>query len=514
MYPAQIAQRHPDAQAYVMGSGGESLTYGRLDTRSNQLAHFLRARGVRRGGPLVIVMENRIEWPVVVAAGMRAGLYVTPVNWHLTVAELTALLAEALGGDAPGAVVTSATCAEAVAEVLDRLGCGDRVAALCVDDPPPGFTSFEDALAGRPETPIADERLGARVLYSGGTTGRPKAFRQRLIDVHPADAPARHGALAEKLGLGADTVFLSPAPNYHAAPFTFQLMVMSAGGTVVCLERFDPEAALAAIDRHRVTHSQWVPTMLLRLLRLPDDVKARYVLRDHRVAVTSGAPCSAQLKEDVMRWWGPILHEYYGASEGYGHTYVSPEEALARPGTVGRPLSGRVHITDERGEVLPPGRVGKVWFEPAATAAYSNDGDGEPVHRDGWRSVGDLGSLDEDGYLYLSGRESHTIISGGVNIYPVEIEDVLTAHPRVLDAAVIGTPDPEFGERVTAVVEASGEVSEEELIEWCRERLARFKAPKRVVFVDGLPRLPTGKLNKNSLREVLAASPALREGTA
>uniref|UniRef100_UPI00259B23E7 AMP-binding protein n=1 Tax=uncultured Thermomonospora sp. TaxID=671175 RepID=UPI00259B23E7 len=227
MYPAKIARRHPDAQAYVMAGSGDSLTYGELDARSNRLAHFLRARGVRRGGPLVIVMENRIEWPVVVAAGMRTGLYVTPINWHLTVTELTALLAEALGGDAAGAVVTSATCAGAVAEVLDRLGCGDRIAALSVDDPPPGFTAFETALASRPTHPVPDERLGARVLYSGGTTGRPKAFRQRLLDVHPADAPARHSALAEKLGLGADTVFLSPAPNYHAAPFTFQLMVLS-----------------------------------------------------------------------------------------------------------------------------------------------------------------------------------------------------------------------------------------------------------------------------------------------
>ncbi|PKK14022.1 AMP-binding protein [Thermomonospora sp. CIF 1] len=506
MYPAKIAQRHPDAQAYVMAGSGDSLTYGELEARSNQLAHFLRAHGVRRGGPLVIVMENRIEWPVVVAAGMRTGLYVTPINWHLTVTELTALLAESLGGEAPGAVVTSARCAQAVADVLDRLGCGDRITALSVDDPPPGFTAFEEALAGRPTTPVPDERLGARVLYSGGTTGRPKAFRQRLLDVHPADAPARHGALAKKLELGADAVFLSPAPNYHAAPFTFQLMVLSLGGTVVCLERFDAEAALAAIDRYRVTHSQWVPTMLVRLLRLPDDVKARYRLRDHRVAVTSGAPCSAELKEDVMRWWGPILHEYYGASEGYGHTYVSPQDALTHPGTVGKPLSGRVHITDEQGTVLPPGQIGKVWFEPEASTAYRNDGDGEPVHRHGWRTVGDLGWLDEEGFLYLSGRESHTIISGGVNIYPIEIENVLSAHPRVLDAAVIGTPDPEFGEKVTAVVETSGEVSAEELIEWCRERLARFKAPKEVLFVDRLPRLPTGKLNKNSLREMITAS--------
>lgn len=508
MYPALMAKEHPDAKAYVMAESGDSLTYGELDARSNQLAQLLRARGVRPGGTLVIVMENRIEWPVVVAAGMRAGLYVTPVNWHLTSTELGALLAEALAGEEPGAVVTSANCAEAVADAVRNLDAADRVTALNVDAVP-GFASFHDELAAFPATPVDDERLGARVLYSGGTTGRPKAFRQQLLDIHPADAPARHGALVTKLGIDAETVFLSPAPNYHAAPFTFQLIVLSLGGTVVCLERFDAEAALAAIDRHRVTHSQWVPTMLLRLLRLPDEVRAGYGLDSHRVAFTSGAPCSAELKDEVMRWWGPILHEYYGASEGYGHTYVSPEDALTHPGTVGKPLSGRVHVTDDEGCVLPSGAVGKVWFEPEASTAYRNAGD-----QDGWRSVGDLGHLDEHGFLYLSGRESHTIISGGVNIYPVEIEDVLLAHPRVLDAAVIPTPDPEFGEQVTAVVEVSDEVSQEELIEHCRHRLARFKAPKTVLFVDKLPRLPTGKLNKNSLREaVLTARAASTEGS-
>lgn len=274
MYPALIAQQHPDAQAYVMAGSGDSLSYGELDAQSNQLAQLLRARGVRPGGTLVIVMENRVEWPVVVAAGMRAGLYVTPVNWHLTSAELGALLSEALAGDQPGAVVTSATCAEVVAKALSDPGRTERVTALNVDGALPGFESFHDELAAFPVTPVDDERLGARVLYSGGTTGRPKAFRQQLLDIHPADAPVRHGALVARLGIDAETVFLSPAPNYHAAPFTFQLIVLSLGGTVVCLERFDAEAALAAIDRQHVTHSQWVPTMLLRLLRLPADRKS------------------------------------------------------------------------------------------------------------------------------------------------------------------------------------------------------------------------------------------------
>jgi long-chain acyl-CoA synthetase len=328
--------------------------------------------------------------------------------------------------------------------------------------------------------------------------------------VHPLSAPPRHSELTARLRLNGDSVFLSPAPNYHAAPFTFQMVVLGLGGTVACMERFDPEGALAAIERHRVTHSQWVPTMLLRLLRLDADTRAGYNLSSHRVAFTSGAPCAAELKARVMDWWGPALHEYYGSSEGYGHTYVSPGEALARPGTVGRPLGGTVHIAAADGTELPPRTVGKVWFGSSASL-YTNTGrctdtgdDPGKVHPKGWRSVGDLGYLDEDGFLYLVGRESHTIISGGVNIYPTEIEEVLLSHPAVADAAVIGVPDAEFGEQVKAVVETRGpadaEALEAELIELCRARLARYKAPRSVDFTARIPRTPAGKLNKNLLR--------------
>ncbi|WP_255638187.1 AMP-binding protein [Amycolatopsis sp. DSM 110486] len=493
MYPAPIARERPGARAYVMAPSGESLTYAELEARSNQVAHVLRERGIGPGGTLLLVLENRLEWPVLVAAGMRSGLYVTPVNWHLRSGELGPLLAEAVGDGASCAIVTSARCADVVAEALREVG---KPALLLSVDPGGEPEFLGDAVAGLPEAPIDGELLGARVLYSGGSTGRPKAFRQQLLGVHPADAPARHAGLAAKLELAADTVFLSPAPNYHAAPFTFQLITLSLGGTVVCLDRFDAEGSLAAIAAHGVTHSQWVPTMLLRLLRLSPEARSRHDLSSHRVAFTSGAPCPPEVKTAVMDWWGPILHEYYGASEGYGHTYVGPHDALAHPGTVGKPLSGSVHVTDDGGREVPAGTVGKVWFAPGGSA-YRNAGDaGADLC-----SVGDLGSLDEDGFLYLVGREGHTIISGGVNVYPTEVEDTLLTHPAVADAAVIGLPDPEFGEGVTAVVEPAGAVSGAELIEYCRERLAGFKAPRRVEFVVSLPRLPTGKLNKTLLRD-------------
>jgi long-chain acyl-CoA synthetase len=504
VYPASIAAIRPHAIAYVMADSGRSLTYQELDERSNQLAHLLRKRGIGPGGTLILVAENRIEWPVIVAAGMRAGLYVTPVNWHLSDVELRRVLAEALAEGGPAVIVASAACAEAVLAALGDVPARDGLSALCLDEATGSLESFAEAVSDQPRIPIENEEVGARVLYSGGTTGRPRAYRQRLLGVHPLAAPPRHSELTAKLGLNPDAVFLSPAPNYHAAPFTFQMIVLGLGGTVVCMERFDPEGALAAIERHRVSHSQWVPTMLLRLLRLDADQRARYDLSSHRVAFTSGAPCAAELKAGVMAWWGPTLHEYYGSSEGYGHTYVSPEEALAHPGTVGRPLGGTVHIAAADGTELPPRTVGKVWFG-SSTGFYTNTGDDpNKVHPKGWRSVGDLGYLDEGGFLYLVGRESHTIISGGVNIYPTEIEEVLLTHPAVADVAVIGVPDAEFGEQVKAVVEIRGQVDAEaleaELIELCRARLARYKAPRSVDFAARIPRTPAGKLNKNLLR--------------
>jgi len=502
MYPPAVADRYPDRAAYIMAGSGQTLTYAQLDRASNQLAHLFRQHGIGAGDTVALVLENRIEWPVIVAAGLRSGLYVAPLNWHLNPAELAQLLADAR----PRALITSAAIAAGLAAIAGDL---DGMAAWCVDGDPKtaaGFADLRAAMASQPATPVDDESLGARVLYSGGTTGRPKAFRQRLLGMHPASAPPRHAELTGRLDIGAGTVLLSPAPSYHAAPFTFQLITLAAGGTVVCMERFDAAAALAAMRTHGVTHSQWVPTMLIRLLRLSPAERGAPIPA-HRVAFTSGAPCPPQVKLDIMAWWGPILHEYYGASEGYGHTYIPPGEALVRPGSVGRPLSGaRVHISGPDGTELPAGQAGRVCFAAPAGLAYRNAGDGEAPQL---RSMGDLGYLDAEGFLFLVGRETSTIISGGVNIYPAEIEAVLLAHPDVIDAAVVGEPDPEFGERVVAIVEPrpgtdSGAVSEK-LIELCRERLAHFKAPRRVIVAGRLPRRPNGKLSQEGVRALVTS---------
>lgn len=488
MYPPTIAAETPDAAAYVMAESGSQLTFAELDAWSNALAHLLRRSGVVAGDSLVIFAPNDLAWPVAVAAGMRTGLQVTPVNWHVGATELRPMLHEA----APAAIVTTTGLASVVLDALAG-SAGRRPLVLTVDGEAHGTSELWSSLDALPTTPIDCELLGARVLFSGGTTGTPKAFRQPLLGVHPLEAPARHPGLAHALGIERGIRFLSPAPSYHAAPFTFQLITMAVGGTVVCMEAFDAIAALTAIDRHGVTHSQWVPTMLSRLLQVPDRQDLP-LSPSHRVAITSGAPCPVDLKAEINDWWGDILHEYYGASEGYGHTYISPSEARERPGSVGRPLgAARVRIVDESGVEMPPGNVGRVCFETTTA-------EGEVR----LKGMGDVGRLDEDGYLYLTGRQTFMIISGGVNIYPEEIEGTLSSHRDVADVAVFGAPHPDLGEQVVAVVELrpgtwTPEIAKE-LTDFCRDRLARFKAPRRIEFVERLPRLPTGKLNKKALQ--------------
>ncbi|MGW8590233.1 AMP-binding protein [Dietzia sp. NPDC055877] len=493
MYPPTIAGNEPDAIAYEMAGSGARLTYRELDERSNQVAHLLRSHEVNPGDALAILLPNSLPWPIAVAAGMRTGLQVTPVNWHLKSSDLTPIL----GAAAPGAVVTNAEMAPLVRQATADMERPPLI--LSVDSGTPGATDFWSALDGFPTTPVENELLGARTLFSGGTTGTPKAYRQPLLGIHPLDAPTRHPGLATELGITDGIRFLSPAPNYHAAPFTFQLMVLAAGGTVVCMESFDAARALRTLHDAEITHSQWVPTMLSRLLTVEyrDEVPPA---RSHRVAVTSGAPCPPELKDRINDWWGDILHEYYGASEGYGHTYISPGEARERRGSVGRPLgAARVRVVDRSGRDVPVGTDGSVCFE-----ATSADG------ATSLKGMGDLGHLDDDGYLYLSGRSSFMIISGGVNIHPEEIEAVLSAHPAVSDVAVFGVPHADFGEEVVAVVEPAAGSSPDArlaamLTEHCRARLARFKSPRRFEFVDDLPRLPTGKLNKRALQSEYAS---------
>jgi len=384
---------------------------------------------------------------------------------------------------------------------------------LAADGEVDGYQDLEKALASHPAEPLAEEPAGTFMLYSSGTTGRPKGILRPLpeIGIGEPGSNALSGMQRSLWGCGENTVYLSPAPLYHSAPIGFTTGVHGLGGTVVMLKRFDPVQALQAIEQYRVTHSQWVPTMFSRMLKLPEADRAGFDLSSHEVAIHAAAPCPPQVKQQMMDWWGPILYEYYGGTELNGLTHCGPDEWLAHPGTVGKPILGTLHICDEDGVEQPAGEPGIVYFElPRRPFEYLKDPgktrDAQHPEHPNWTALGDVGYLDEDGYLFLTDRATFMIISGGVNIYPQEIENALVMHEKVADVAVIGVPDEEMGEAVKAVVQpVEGVVPdtalETDLIAFAREHIAHYKCPRSVDFRDELPRLPTGKLYKRLLKD-------------
>ena len=511
MYPGTHAATDPDRPAVVMTATGTVVTFGDLEERSRRLAHALRAQGLERGDVIALVCDNDPRVFDVYWAAQRSGLYVTAVNYHLAGDEVRYIVDDC-NAQAVFAGGAAAKHADAIAD-LGRLRW--RVA---VGGELPGYEDLEQVIAQASAEPLEDQPRGGDMLYSSGTTGRPKGIRAELPD-RQVDEPgdtivATFGPL---FGFDEQTVYLSPAPLYHAAPLRTCATVQALGGTAVVMDRFDAEDALAAIERHRATHSQWVPTMFVRMLKLPEEARAKYDVSSMRVAIHAAAPCPIDVKRAMIDWWGPILYEYYSSTEANGMTAIGSEEWLTKPGTVGRAALGVPHICDETGRELPAGEVGTIFFErDELPFSYHNDPDKtraaqHPEHPT-WTTVGDLGYLDEDGYLFLTDRKAFMIISGGVNIYPQEIEDVLVMHEAVADVAVIGVPDEEMGEQVKAVVQLKDGVTgsaelERELIDHVRERIARFKAPRSVDFVDDLPRTPTGKLVKGELRKRYWALP-------
>jgi acyl-CoA synthetase (AMP-forming)/AMP-acid ligase II len=502
MHPGVRAASDPDRPAVVMAGSEAVVTYGELEERSQRLAHLLRAAGLRPGDHLAILLENHPRYFEVFWAAMRAGLYCTPINWHLKPDEAGYIVADCEAE----AVVTSGALRDVAAGLDPYLG--DVTTRLVVDGDLPGWTPYEAAIAEHPARPLDDELEGSFMFYSSGTTGRPKGIKPPLSGAAYGEAVSPLVLLIQGLfGFTADSVYLCPAPLYHAAPLGWSTAVQRLGGTVVVMESFDAAAALAAIEAHRVTQAQFVPTHFVRMLKLDDDERARHDLSSLQTAVHAAAPCPVEVKRAMLDWWGPIVHEYYAGSEGNGFCYASPEDWLAHPGTVGRPVMGTVHVLDDGGNELPTGETGQIWFESPTVFEYHNDpAKTRAAFNDrGWSSLGDIGHVDDDGFVYLTDRASHMIISGGVNIYPQEVENELTLHPAVRDVAVIGVPNEEFGEEVKAVVVAAdpstaGPALAGELIAHCRSRLAGYKCPATVDFVDELPRLPTGKLLKRELR--------------
>ena len=488
--------------ATIMTGSGESVSYADLDARSQQLAQLFHDRGLRPGDHIAILLDNHPRYFEIYWASQRSGLYVTPINWHLKVTE-TGYIIEDCGAVA---LITSSSLASVAADLAPYLGAATT--RLMIGGVVDGFEAYESTVDAYPVAPLAHEEEGQIMFYSSGTTGRPKGILRDLEGVPYGQGGTSFVGLVQGLfGFNADTVYLCPAPLYHAAPLGWSTAAQRLGSTVVVMEKFDPEQVLAAIERHRITHAQFVPTHFVRMLKLPADVRAKYDLSSLQMVVHAAAPCPAEVKQQMMDWWGPIIHEYYAGSEGNGFCYVGPHDWLAHPGTVGRSLLGPLHILDEDGAPRPTGEAGQIWFAGATPFEYHNDPakTASAHNAQGFSSLGDVGYVDAEGFLYLTDRVSHMIISGGVNIYPQEVENLLTMHPAIVDVAVIGVPNDDLGEEVKAVVvptspSAAGPALSAELIAFCRHRLAHYKCPVTVDFVDELPRLPTGKLLKRELR--------------
>ncbi|MCP5059937.1 MAG: AMP-binding protein [bacterium] len=502
MYPAIHAEKNPDKPAFIMAGSGRVVTYKELDERSNQGAQLFQKLGLQHGDHIAFCMENNEEFFPLAWAAQRSGLYYTAISSQLTAPEVAYIIEDCNAK----VFITSQAKAE-LAQGLEG-ECPNLVARYMVGTPVAGYESWEEALAEQPTSPIAEEWEGAPMLYSSGTTGRPKGVKHP-IEKEPIGKPSPLVGVILALYHATDhSVYLSPAPLYHAAPLGFTMAFLRIGATVVVMDRFDAAGALALIEKYRITHSQWVPTMFVRMTKLPEEERARHDVSSLEVAIHAAAPCPIPVKEQMIDWWGPVLYEYYAGTEGNGFCAINSEEWTAHKGSVGRPLNAIVHIMNDAFEDLPTGQEGGIYFESAVKFEYHNAPEKTADSRSpqGYTTLGDVGYLDDDGWLYLTDRKAHMIISGGVNIYPQETENALITHPKVTDVAVIGVPNEDFGEEVKAVVQLTdmanaGPELIEELMEWCRERISHVKCPRSIDFEAELPRHPTGKLYKRLLKD-------------
>jgi len=502
MHPYIHAQNQPDKPAYIMAGSGETVTYRQLDQQSNRIAQLFRSLGLQAGDHVALFLENNARFFEICWAAQRSGLIYTAISSRLTAAEVAYI-----AGDCGAKVfITSIGLADKAAELAPLLeGVPHR---FMIDATIPGYGPWEAATACFPATPIADQTAGHDMLYSSGTTGQPKGVLP-VVEPQPIEFTNPLLAITRKLyGMDENTVYLSPAPLYHAAPLRFNMSVMRLGGTSVIMEHFDAEEFLKLVGKHRITHTQVVPTMFVRFLKLPDEVRLKYDVSSLECAIHAAAPCPVPTKEKMIEWWGPIVWEYYGGTEGNGLTMCNASEWMAHKGTVGRAVVGTLKICDEGGNELPQGEAGTVYFADGRPFQYHNDPKktAESRNAKGWTTLGDVGYVDADGFLHLTDRKAFMIISGGVNIYPQEAENLLITHPKVMDCAVFGVPNPDFGEEVKAVVQPrnmadAGPDLAEELLAFCRRHLADIKCPRSIDFEAELPRHPTGKLYKRLLRD-------------
>ena len=502
-HPSVHARTQPNKIAYQMAGTGKAITYRELDELSNQGAHLFRSLGLKAGDHIAFLIENRLAFMEICWAAQRSGLYYTAISRYLTKDEIAYIVKDC----GAKVVITSPKCAEQIKELVT--GAPGEPLFYMLDEPLPGFRSWDKEPAAQPTTPIADEEAGYDMLYSSGTTGRPKGIK-RESEHNPIELPNPFLKIlcADMCGMNSDSIYLSPAPLYHAAPLRFNMMAITLGGTSIIMEHFDAEEFLKLVEKHKVTQSQLVPTMFVRMLKLPEEVRKRYDVSSLKGAIHAAAPCPIDVKAKMIEWWGPILIEYYAGSEGNGVTVSTSQQWLTHRGTVGRAVVGKIKILDENDQEAPTGQIGTVYFADAPVFTYHNDPEKtkRAYNARGWSTLGDVGYLDDEGFLYLTDRKSYMIISGGVNIYPQETEDVLITHPGVADVAVFGVPNEEMGEEVKAVVqphdmEKAGKELEAELMLFCRKHLSPIKCPRSIDFEAELPRTPTGKLVKRHLRD-------------
>lgn len=500
MHPSTYAATHPDKPAVIVAETGETISYADLDAASNRAAQLFRSHGLGHEDVVAFMLENTPHYYGLTWGAQRAGLRYVCISSRLTQDETDYIL-ENSGARMLVVSAGLASAAQQLTTQIERYSMGGDIA---------GWAKIEDELAKMPAERIADERAGVDMLYSSGTTGRPKGVKVPLPEEQAIDAPNSLVMLASAAyGINADSIYLSPAPLYHAAPLRWSMTIHRLGGTVVLMKKFDPEGALAAIQHYRCNAAQFVPTHFVRMLKLPEAVRAQYDVTSMKSAIHAAAPCPIPVKEAMIDWWGPVLLEYYAGSEGNGMTFATSQDWLAHKGTVGRPIMGVLHIVAEDNETeLPVGSEGVVFFESENVFEYHDDPEKTASSRNskGWSTLGDVGWLDEDGFLYLTDRKSFMIISGGVNIYPQEIENHLVTHPKVQDVAVIGGPHEEMGEEVVAVVQPidmalAGDALRDELDAYAREKLSGVKVPRRIDFLAELPRHDTGKLYKRLLRD-------------
>jgi len=502
MQPGIHAKSNPDKAAVVMASSGKVITYRELEDESNRAANLFRSLGLKAGDGIALMAENHWRYHQILWAAQRAGLYYTAISSRLTAEELTYIVTDC------GAKlsITSRAMADAAAAARRLIPSG--VKCYMMDGVVDGFVSWEDSVAEHPASPIAGETEGAPMLYSSGTTGKPKGVKHPLPGQRFGTPSPVTIVMAGLYNATPDTIYLSPAPLYHSAPLQFTMAIHRIGGTVVVMEHFDAEQALRLIEKYRVTHTQMVPTMFTRMLKLPPDVRKRYDASSLKVVIHAAAPCPIAVKERMIEWWGPKIYEYYAGTEGNGFVAINSGEWMRHKGSVGKPLIGTIHILDDDGNELPVGEAGTIYFEGGAQFEYHNDAAKTAGSRSkqGWSTLGDIGYLEADGFLYLTDRRANMIISGGVNIYPQEAENLLMTHPRVQDVAVFGVPNEDFGEEVKAVVQPvdmklAGADFAAELIAFCRKHLSAIKCPRTVDFDPELPRHPTGKLYKRLIKD-------------